>query len=424
MRRRARVHARHLRPGAQALPLQPGRQHLPERRLLRRDRGVQQKLGCTAGEPVGCGDPTPCTIDACDEATHTCKHAPRDVDQDGDPDAHCAGGGDCDDNDPDRLLALPRGLREPQGRRLRRRRSTRPAARRRSTTPASTRSRSRRAARTRSTRPRRSFDYASSCGLTNPPRSATWSRRSAPRRSAGRRRDHGRGRSSPTSPSPSPGSAATRPTEIACGGSFPAPQGGKLAKLRGRGLGERAGADRAPDLRHDRPRYARSRSTSSSSRPTVAGQRDLRHRGADRRPACPSSPTSSRRPRISARPAPPAPGNLVYAFTLASPANIDVYASSVDGDGTPSSRCAARMRAPTDEITCQTGAPTRTSSGSRSRPATYYVSVSASAPTEVTVTVELSPPTAAAARRVLHRRAGPRAEPARSTSTSRATRTT
>src|SRR5262249_48099106 len=57
------------------------------------------KVGCRAGEPLACDDMTPCTIDACDEASHTCKHEPRDVDQDGDPDLHC-GGGDCNDDDP------------------------------------------------------------------------------------------------------------------------------------------------------------------------------------------------------------------------------------------------------------------------------------------------------------------------------------
>ena len=57
-------------------------------------------LGCRPGVPVACTDGDTCTVDACDEATHGCTHLPRDADGDGDPDAHCAGGHDCDDLDP------------------------------------------------------------------------------------------------------------------------------------------------------------------------------------------------------------------------------------------------------------------------------------------------------------------------------------
>ena len=57
------------------------------------------KLGCGAGTPVACSNNDPCAIDTCDEATHECKHTPRDLDGDGDPDGHC-GGGDCDDLNP------------------------------------------------------------------------------------------------------------------------------------------------------------------------------------------------------------------------------------------------------------------------------------------------------------------------------------
>src|SRR5215831_15898955 len=63
--------------------------------------------GCVAGEPIGCDDQDVCTIDSCDEKTHACLHAPRDADGDGDPDWHCPGGGDCDDNDPTVSSKLP-----------------------------------------------------------------------------------------------------------------------------------------------------------------------------------------------------------------------------------------------------------------------------------------------------------------------------
>ncbi len=58
------------------------------------------KLGCLAGPPVSCADSDPCTIDTCVEATHSCSRVPRDADGDGDPVWNCPGGGDCDDTDP------------------------------------------------------------------------------------------------------------------------------------------------------------------------------------------------------------------------------------------------------------------------------------------------------------------------------------
>ncbi len=53
-------------------------------------------LGCREGAPVSCSDNDACTIDLCVEASRTCEHSMRDADADGDPDWHC-GGSDCDD---------------------------------------------------------------------------------------------------------------------------------------------------------------------------------------------------------------------------------------------------------------------------------------------------------------------------------------
>lgn len=58
------------------------------------------RLGCGAGAPVSCSDSDSCTIDTCVETDHSCTHAPRDADGDGDPVWNCPGGGDCDDTDP------------------------------------------------------------------------------------------------------------------------------------------------------------------------------------------------------------------------------------------------------------------------------------------------------------------------------------
>ncbi|MDB5219708.1 MAG: hypothetical protein JWO86_7635, partial [Myxococcaceae bacterium] len=58
------------------------------------------RLGCAAGPVVTCQDDNPCTIDRCVESTKSCEHNPRDVDGDGDPDNHCVAMRDCDDLDP------------------------------------------------------------------------------------------------------------------------------------------------------------------------------------------------------------------------------------------------------------------------------------------------------------------------------------
>jgi hypothetical protein len=57
-------------------------------------------LGCRQGSILDCNDDQTCTIDSCVEATHMCVHNLRDADGDGSPDGHCVQGGDCDDSDP------------------------------------------------------------------------------------------------------------------------------------------------------------------------------------------------------------------------------------------------------------------------------------------------------------------------------------
>ncbi len=56
--------------------------------------------GCEPGAVVSCSDGNECDIAQCVEATQSCQYRLRDVDQDGDPDGHCAGGHDCNDLDP------------------------------------------------------------------------------------------------------------------------------------------------------------------------------------------------------------------------------------------------------------------------------------------------------------------------------------
>lgn len=56
--------------------------------------------GCQPGAVVSCDNGDSCQIGKCVEATKSCQYTPRDVDQDGDPDARCFPHHDCNDLDP------------------------------------------------------------------------------------------------------------------------------------------------------------------------------------------------------------------------------------------------------------------------------------------------------------------------------------
>ncbi|MDP8999984.1 MAG: putative metal-binding motif-containing protein, partial [Myxococcota bacterium] len=64
-----------------------------------RERCVPRR-GCVPGPVVSCSDGNACHIADCVEASKSCAYVPRDVDQDGDPDGHCMDGHDCNDLDP------------------------------------------------------------------------------------------------------------------------------------------------------------------------------------------------------------------------------------------------------------------------------------------------------------------------------------
>jgi hypothetical protein len=71
--------------------------------------GVEQcdvDRGCVPGTRQTCNDDQVCTIDRCNEETKECDHFARDLDEDGDADFFCEGGGDCDDRDPLRSSAV------------------------------------------------------------------------------------------------------------------------------------------------------------------------------------------------------------------------------------------------------------------------------------------------------------------------------
>ncbi|HSO00540.1 MAG TPA: hypothetical protein VLS89_19745, partial [Candidatus Nanopelagicales bacterium] len=90
-------------------------------------------------------------------------------------------------------------------------------------------------------------------------------------------------------------------------------------------------------------------------------------------------------------------GELVYAFELTQPQDVNLYATSLDGDGVPSiSLRNAACALPEDEITCIIADPGHVFR--HSLPAgTYHVGVSATAPTTVALTLDLDPPSPAPA---------------------------
>jgi len=349
------------------------------------------KLGCRPGEPVACSDEGPCTIDACDEANMACTHAPRDADLDGDPDAHC-GGGDCDDTDPAVSSAQPEicgngadddcddvpdeaGCVSPEH-------DTcvdpleidQPGTYAMSTEGAV-------------------LDYAASCGPPAHPTSGDVV--AAIVLPPGPPVDvEVTARSGAVDVAVAlAGQCGNAASEIACGAPYPAPQGGKIAKLRGRGLGDPAQPTAVPvyvttagpspvllDVAFLPPAPTPTNETCGTAAPITPGtpvEAVILDAAEDLGGAC-DTPL----------------GELVYSFELAQAADVHVYAASMDGDGLPAvSLRTAACALPEDEITCQVAEDAHLFR--HALPAgTYTLAVSASAPTTALVTVELAPPTA------------------------------
>lgn len=349
------------------------------------------KLGCVAGTPVGCGDENSCTIDACDEVTHACSHVKRDADQDGDPDGHCAGGKDCDDADPtvSSLLQEICGNQKddncdgvideaacisPQNDTCAQPLEINAAGSYALTTAGA------------------HFDYATSCGLGNqagaadvvaalvlPPGPPVDVELTARTQYA-------------AVSAAIAGQCGDPTTELACSASYPGAQGGQLAKVRGRMLGSATKTTALPiyiatgqptaitlDVQILPPAPQPMNETCGTAEPVVIGMpftAPILDAAKDVASACTTTP-----------------GELVYSFTLAAASDVDVYASSADGDGLPSiSLRGAGCALPADELACQTGASPHVFRHALAA-GTYYVAVSASAPTVANVTIEASPPT-------------------------------
>jgi hypothetical protein len=350
------------------------------------------KIGCVPGVPVGCSDPTPCTIDACDEATKACVHAPRDADEDGDIDGHCSGGKDCDDLDPKVSSLEPEvcGNKKDDNCNLAVDEAaciapahdtcsdpleiTAPGSYAMDTAGAG-------------------FHYPTSCATADP----------------ALLRDVVAAVVLPAGPPIDvqvtaqtqfadvsvalAGLCGDASSELACGPSFPAVVGnGKIAKLRGRSLGD-------PAKETVFPLYV----TTGQVAPVTLEVAFLPAEPKPSNETCgsaePLSPGVPAKAQIidaakdlgSACEAPL--GDLVYSFDLAQPANVDVYAASLDGDGLPAlSLRGPGCALPEDELTCQ-AAETAHVFWQSLQPGTYFVALSATAPTTALVTLELSPPT-------------------------------
>ncbi len=352
-----------------------------------------QKLGCTFGEPVGCGDNNACTIDACVEATQGCSHGPRDADADGDPDNHC-GGGDCDDADPNISSLLPEvclNLKDDncdksidEGTCATPKNDTctdpllidAPGSYAMDTTAAN-------------------FDYPGACSALLPaPRDVVAALVLPP----GPKVDvEVTARTQfQTAAVTLAGQCGDPATEIACGTAFPAPlpAGGIIAKLRGRNLGD-------PNKETALPIYV-------ATAPTGPIVLDVAFFPPEPKPTNETCGTAEPAPfdvpfpvtvidavKDLASACNPPTGELVVSFVLTEPHDVDIFASSSDGDGWPvlSLRTAA-CAAPEDEITCHSAQTAHVVA--KSLPAgTYYLATAATAPTSMLVTIELSPPTPA-----------------------------
>jgi len=352
------------------------------------------KLGCILGEPVTCSDGNPCTINTCDEASDDCSSVPRDADEDGDPDDSC-GGGDCDDQNPsvssladeicangvdddcdtetdEPFCAAPTNdtCLDPLD-------VTSPGSYAMSSGAAQ-------------------LHYAASCGVEASPAA----------------RDVVAAVTVPAGPPVDVQLTARTETvdvalalmgqcdqpasEIACSPGFDHPDEGRVAKVRARSIGDTNSALVLPAYVF----------TEGSSNITL----EYELLGATTAPAnetcgtaqvlAPSTPVTASVIGVAddlAAGCGAAAGDLVYQIDVAAPSDLELFAVSVDGDGLPVlSLRDVDCAMPDDEITCNAAESAYIFRHSVA-PGTYFVAVSATAPTDVVFSYELSAPTAAPA---------------------------
>ncbi len=351
------------------------------------------KNGCVAGAPKTCSDGSPCTIDTCDAATGGCLSEPRDADGDGDPDIHCAGG-DCDDEDP--LVSSKQGevcmngadddcdgvVDEPDCGKptnddcFAPLALAKPGSYAMSTVAAK-------------------LDYGSSCVLVNPAAA----------------RDVVAAVSIPSGPvdvtltarTDSPdvtvtlsGTCAQPGSEVACSAGFPHATSGRVAKLRAHGVGGVTPSVMPVYVATDSPtaitlRYELGPATSAPANETCGTSALLLDGVPQKAPL-----VGIVKDLVSGCAS--ATGELVYRFELSEPRDVDLFASSIDGDGRPALSLRTEGCAlATDELTCNV-APNAGESAHVFRhalaPGVYFVAVAATAPTDALLTLSTSPPTA------------------------------
>lgn len=347
------------------------------------------KFGCSPGEPVTCSDADPCTIDRCVEEQMGCEHLPRDVDGDLDPDYHCAGGTDCNDLDPfvngnaTEVCANASDddcdgtVDEPECSVSHADTCSDPVLLESGkTVDVSTAG--------------GALDYAASCvpsgasalrdavGAIAVPQGAPMDLDVVARIAWGQLY------------LATAQQCADASSEIGCATSGSAPDQGMISRLIARNLS--AGSY---------PVYV----FSDSSNPIhlTATLRESKPKPDNETcgtalPIVPGVPTSAEildAARDLATTCPAGPGDLVYSFVLDEAQDVRVYAASQDGTGNPviSLRDAGCAEA-ANELACRSGATPVVFE--RALPAgVYYVSVSATAPSVISVTVALSPATQA-----------------------------
>ncbi|MFO0759083.1 MAG: putative metal-binding motif-containing protein [Byssovorax sp.] len=349
------------------------------------------KLGCVAGDPVGCDDETACTLDKCDEATHACMHAPRDADGDGDPDIHCPMGKDCDDTDPTVSGKQPEICGNGKDDNCNGMADEQPCISSQNDTCASALQIAASGSYALDTTGA-ALDYPTTCGLNGQPGAAdVVATLVLPPGPPVDVEITARTIGYPTSVAIG-GTCGDPATEIACAGSFYPPVGGTISKLLGRSLG-------APGQVTKLPIYV----STAPPAPVTLDVQILPVSPVPQNETCGTAaplvlgvpftvPIFDAKPDVISACA-TSLGELVYSFTLLDTSDIDVFASSTDGDGSPAIALrGAGCTQLTDELTCQIGQTPHIFRHSLA-PGTYYVSVSATAPTNVLVDVELHPPT-------------------------------
>jgi hypothetical protein len=351
--------------------------------------------GCVAGAPVTCDLGSYCSIDTCVEASQSCNHAPRDADGDGDPDWHCPGGHDCNDLDPTVSSLVPEVCANGKDDNCNGLVDEIPCVSPAHATcldPLKVSASGTYAVNTTGA----PFTYPTSCGIGT----TTAGARQvvlAVLLPAGPPVDV---QVTATAPGAGvsvaiAGQCGVPSSELACGATFPSPMGGQIARARARALGSTSmptaypvyvatttGTPVAVDVQLLPVTPAPTNVTCGTATPLTAGvpvEGDILSESTNVGSACATQL-----------------GQLLYSFTLAATSDVDVYASSVDGTGTPvvslrDSSCAL----PVDEIACQQAGSVHLYQKSLAA-GTYYVALSATAPTTLDLTVQVAPPTAPA----------------------------